>query len=106
MNHDQPIVIANLTEAEASSVFHFFHSKFGWAGYHFDSSDIESTWGYEQEYRRMGATPLRDITDEDVHLMMNTRDWGRYVSDSACTAGNEVIEQLVTEYINKLGEQQ
>ena len=103
MNHNQPVIIANLTEAEASSVFHFFHSKFGWAGYHFDSSDIESTWGYLQEYDN---PTLRNITDEDVHLMMNTRDWGRYVSDSACTAGNEVIEQLVTQYINNLGAQQ
>ena len=99
---DQPVIIANLTEAEASDVYHFFHSKFGWAGYHFDSSDIESAWQYQQE----DDDTLRDITDEDVHLMMNTRDWGRYVSDSACTAGNEVIEQLVTEYINNLGAQQ
>ena len=102
MNHDQPVIIANLTEAEASDVYHFLHSKFAWTGYHFDSSDIESAWEYQQE----DDDTLRNITDEDVHLMMNTRDWGRYVSDSACTAGNEVVEQLVTEYINNLGAQQ
>lgn len=99
---DQPVIIANLTEAEANDVYHFFHKKFGWAGHHFDSSDIESAWEYQQE----DDDTLRDITDEDVLLMMNTRDWVRYVSDSACEAGNERIEQLVTEYINNLGEQQ
>lgn len=103
MNHDQPVIPANLTEEEAGDLYQFFHSKFGWAGGHFDSSDIESAWVYQQEY---DDPTLRDITDEDVHLMMNTRDWGRYVSDSACTAGNEVIEQLVSQYVNNLGEEQ
>lgn len=99
---DQPVIPANLTEDEAGDLYQFFHRKFGWAGGHFDSSDIESAWEYQQE----DDDTLRNITDEDVHLMMNTRDWGRYVSDSACTAGNEVIEQLVTIYIDKLGEPQ
>lgn len=108
---DQPVIIANLTEAEASDVYHFFHTKFSWAGHHFDTSDIESAWQYQQEEYNEGLVaggeaPIRDITDEDIEHLTHTRDWLKYLSYRMCEDGGELVQEMVEEYINNLGAQQ
>jgi hypothetical protein len=104
---DQPIIITNLTEDEAISVYHYFHRKFGWGGYHFDSSDIESAWEYQQEVYNDGLVtggeaPIRDIALGDIDNMLKTRDWLKYLPDALGVEGNWVVQQMVEQYINEI----
>jgi len=105
--NDQPIIVTNLTEEEASSVYHYFHRKFGWGGYHFDSSDIASAWEYQQEVYNNGLVaggeaPIRDITEEDIDNMLITRDWVKYLPDALGLEGGQLVQEMVEGYINEI----
>ena len=101
----ESFIPANLTEDEASDVYHFLHRKFGWVGHHFCKEDIVTAWEEQQEaYNERlvaaGEVPIRDITDADTQALSKTREWLKYLPDNMSEEGMTVVQHLVGKYID------
>ena len=101
MNH-KPVIIANLTEAEAVTAYRFMQDKFGWTGWMFQKDDIVSAWTYMRELN----SELRRITDEDIEAMTKSVEWLAQIPTEMDEVGHSITHQLVEQYILNKGNTQ
>ena len=99
-----------LTESEAETVRSGIAKKFGWQGYPFNSDDLATAWEAHQEYLDQQdyegkiVTMIRDITEADIEALMSSSDWNHWLPEVMCSEGMQIVEALVTNYINNLAE--